>query len=164
MKRKVLVMAVTMLALSVSVAYATKPSDVTFYEEIAGSSGLSSKPVGVNMIQESERWGIMTGDITGEWTALYRAVLHKMDPGAKLITVQAEYTIDAAVEGKSGELHIRLDYRLWNMPTEPLVKGNWVITGGTEDLKGLHGQGTFTWYLEGTVQIRQFDGQVHFDP
>ncbi len=160
---------ILLFVLQCSAAYATKPTAASFQETFTGpiTPTAPDKLAGVNVIQEQQRTGDWTGDIEGSFTAQYRAVLHKASTGPyKLITVQADYEIDATVEGKTGTLYVHLNYKvIAEEVPPPTVKGNWVITGGTEELASLHGQGTFTWVVNApNPVIRQFDGQLHFDP
>ena len=45
--------------------------------------------------------------------------------------------------------------------TDLVLEGTWVIIHGTDGLENLHGQGT--WHSV-TVQLNEYNGQVHFDP
>ena len=162
----VLVLAAVIIATPsvVSVAFTTETSAVTFFETIADSTTISETWKGPNWIVEASRIGTMTGDISGDYTSIMRLVRHFKGTVEMLVIIQQQFTIDAAFGGYLGNLYITLNYRVEKPSTDLVVKGHWAITGGTGDLVNLHGQGNFTWYVEGSVQTRQFDGQVHFDP
>ena len=155
-----------LLLSSCSTVLATKPEAITFAEVPDTTTVLVDKEVGINGILVLETTGTITGDITGTYTVLRRCVFHKALVGPeKMTTAQADFQINGVYDGKSGMIYLRLTYKLLvSELTVPICTGNWAITGGTEELANLRGQGTFTIDYSSSPSIRQFDGQVHFDP
>lgn len=67
-----------------------------------------------------------------------------------------------SVLGEEGSFTMKLVATGYGRIGNPVdLEGQWVITGGTEGLANLHGQGT--WHSLG-VQLNAYEGQVHFDP
>jgi hypothetical protein len=156
-----------LLLSSCSPVLATKPKAITFVEVPDTTTVLvPAKEVGINVITVIETTGTITGDITGTYTVQRRCVFHKALIGIeKMTTAQADFQINGIYDGKEGMIYLRLTYKIIvPEPTAPICTGNWAIIGGTEELANLRGQGTFTIIYNPLPPIRQFDGQVHFDP
>lgn len=74
--------------------------------------------------------------------------------------VDREFT--GSVLGEEGSFTMKLVATGYGRIGSPdVLEGQWVITGGTEELASLHGQGT--WHSIG-VQLNEYEGRVHFDP
>ena len=151
---------ITMLATTISVAFATKPMKVkgtwtiatgTVYKDPEGNSD--------TLIETHEDTITLTGDIEGTGTGDYdrRLVFHNYSPIPPWqVTQQGIITIHATVDEKEGLLYIKTVANSQKSPD-----GQWTIIGGTEQLVNLHGQGTFSHL---TPLMFTYEGQVHFDP
>jgi len=169
----VLTLAVVLLATPyVGMVYATSPTDVLFYVPLwtFGSNGSEYVQVGNSdtWIEHANTYGALAGDIVGAWTAEAYWVYHKWvgpyeDPfllqtgltnGHILQTIEVTAVMGM---GKTGT--IKLEFNdVFGME----FGGTWTIHGGTGELKGLHGQGT--WVMNFAIFEQVFEGQVHFDP
>ncbi len=161
----VFLLALAMLAVPISAVYATKPIPVsgTFMLLVGGTITPRDAGKSTNRIQTiTDVPTLFAGDISGTGYYDSRWVIHNSDdPAASWrMNVKSTYTITATVDGKSGILHFETSgFTLSKHPN------GWRITGGTGDLAGLQGQGTFT---DNPATPNPFDyiysGQVHFDP
>jgi hypothetical protein len=150
---------VIMLAFLIVSVSATKPM------HISGSiTVIPSPPQQPEMAGESDN-GIVApvsdivfaGDITGTGIYSGRWVMHNIgDPQSIWVNAKGNYEIEATVDGKSGTLYLKACSKSGSGKPS-----TWRIVGGTEELEGLHGQGTFT-----AVDLFNYNyvGQVHFDP
>ena len=156
-----------LLLSSCSTVLATKPVAITFFEEPdPAGPPVSSKEAGINLMLVIENTGEITGDITGPFSVHREVIFHKAQIGPeKMTTAQADFQIEADYDGKEGMINLRLTYKIIVQDGLPVSStGNWVIIGATGELANLHGQGTFTIDYTVSPPIRQFSGQVHFDP
>ena len=150
---------VAMLALPMSVAYATKPTEVTWTSVITSMS-MDGRFVGPNYILTFEITDLWSGYITGSSTTVGRWIWHDYPFGR--INAYIIKTVSATVDGKTGVLVFMLVGNLPPYPT-PGAEYRWIIIGGTEDLANLHGQGTMVVpSIPGGLYT--WTGQVHFDP
>ena len=163
MKKKIIagfvsLLVVVVLALPMSVAYATKPTTVsgniilTYYDVLEATPAGKSDNVMLQVYIEEE-WdgGIMaTGTTFASWI-VHNAPL-MTNPDAWL-NVHEKLTFQTAtVLGATGTLTMELNIAG--------TKGHWTIIGGTDGLVNLHGQGT----LDLTTTPYSYSGKVHFDP
>jgi hypothetical protein len=154
---------------------ATQPISFSFEHLALGYGEPEYRQAGKNWISYASSYGIVTGDIIGEYAGNAHWIYHDWvgpyeDPF--MLTVEKGNgnglgTIDATlVMGmeKTGTIKFR-----FNDVFGSDFAGTWVFFGGTGDLKGLHGQGT--WHVEYIIDDGQivggyqvFEGQAHFDP
>jgi hypothetical protein len=69
------------------------------------------------------------------------------------------------VEGHTGDLSLRI--KLTTPNGWEYQGGTWLITGGTDELSGLHGSGTWAGGGVGpfgTELCTQYEGSIHFEP
>lgn len=180
MKRKILL---TVLALSsfllatpfIGLVNATRPIPIYFEQWGLGFGEAEYRQAGNNWISLASSYGVSTGDIVGEYAGNAYWIYHDWvgpydDPF--MLTVELvnghvlgsmDITEIMGIE-KTGTILFRL-----NDVFGDDFAGTWVIYGGTDELKGLHGQGT--WHVKliivddqivGGYQV--FEGQIHFDP
>lgn len=152
-------LAVAMLMLPMSAAYAKKPTTVTWISAKVPPAGSYI----YNQAGKSDNWIMTTqgggwswvGDITGSGTYDGRWVIHDVvsmvNYGA--VNVLGTYTMDVTYDGKSGTLTVRAGGGGGN--------AMWRILSGTGDLENLRGHGTLEKIVAG---VYIFTGQVHFDP
>ncbi len=169
----VLALAVVLLATPyLGLAHATSPTDVLFYVPLwtFGSSGSEYLQVGDSdtWIEHADTYGALAGDIVGAWTAEARWIYHKWvgpieDPYLLQVglanghIVQTVEVTQVMGIGKTGT--IKLEFNdVFGME----FGGPWTIRGGTGELEGLQGQGT--WIMNFAIFEQVFEGQVHFDP
>ncbi len=96
---------------------------------------------------------MLTGDIVGSATSEARWVNHNVGTPDLTRNVHTILTFSpATVAGKTGTIYFMLNGATGG--------GNWVILGGSGELAGLHGQGTFT--TNGLAL--NYEGEIHFDP
>jgi hypothetical protein len=97
-----------------------------------------------------------SGTFNGESTDYGLIIAHVLDPnapGAPMVFVDAASFRDVEVDGKVG--HLEMDV-LGDRP-DPTAewRGTWVLTSGTGELEGIHGNGTFWgpgWYPETSTE------------
>ena len=165
MNKKILIFAVALMAvvtvtLPVSLVSATKPLPVSFSVTIIPSGPPAAPKMAGNsdngfVTPESDIF--LTGGISGTGTYSGRWVIHNSgDPENVFVTSKGRYEIEATVDDKSGTLYFKACTK-----TGSGKPSTWRIVGGTGELAGLHGQGTFT-----AVDLFNYNyvGQVHFDP
>jgi hypothetical protein len=163
MNKKVLgitavLMVVAMLAATMSVAYAKKPTPIagtwTIFSGTVNSNFAGSSDT---LIETHEDTITLVGGIEGTGDYDRRLVFHKYTPAPPWqVTQQGIITIEAKVDEKEGLLYIKT---VANSMTSP--DGEWTIIGGTDGLVNLHGQGKFSHTSPITFG---YVGQVHFDP
>jgi hypothetical protein len=153
----VILMAVAMVVLPMSVAFAEKPTEITgtlmmidpisyMTQRDLGNSGnwistFTNAPLEIHGGIEG------TGVYTGHW------LVKPIDtfPFIEVIASKGVYTLDVEVNGASGELTINL----------PAGNSKIVIVGGTGGLETLHGTGRMT--METPISYT-YSMNVHFDP
>ena len=151
-------MAATMLTLSVSAAYATKPTTMTLSGDVyvIGAGTGTEFPAGksgIDQVKIRDMPFILTGDIVA--TGLYDANLI----GKSLVPADfiwhGTWTMEVATINGIGTGSLKFG-SLWD-DTEPFAE--WWITGATGDLSGLKGRGIatqtgpFVYHYEFEVQI-----------
>jgi hypothetical protein len=154
---------------------ATQPIAFSFEHWALGYGEPEYRQAGNNWISYASSYGVVTGDIVGEYAGNAHWIYHDWvgpyeDP--YMLTVEKGNgnglgTIDATlVMGmeKTGTINFR-----FNDVFGSDFAGTWVLFGGTGDLKGLRGQGT--WHVEYIIVDGQivggyqvFEGQAHFEP
>jgi hypothetical protein len=176
--RKILltVLALTAVLLAtpyIGMVHAKPPTNILFYVPMEGFGGTSE----IRQTGESDTWisygstyGFVEGDIIGEFTADAYWIYHNWvgpveDPfmltlersnGHVVLTINP--TTIMGME-KTGTIKLR-----FNDVYGDEFAGTWVINGGTDELKGVNGQGT--WYIDpdyGLFGGQAFEGQIHFD-
>ena len=180
LNRKILLAVLALVAVLLAPLYfgvvnATSPIPVLFENHGLGFGESEYRQAGNNWISDASSYGLVTGDIVGEYAGNAHWIYHNwvgpyQDPmmlTVGLVNGHVLVTFDVTeVMGMEKEGTIRL--RLNDVFGDEFA-GTWVILGGTGELKGLHGQGT--WHVEliivdgqivGGYQI--FEGYVHFDP
>lgn len=176
MKKKILLMVLALTAVLVAtpyfgMVYATKPMPITFgvpFDTFGGDLPREIRQAGnsYNWIEYANTNGEYIGDIVGTFTAKAHWIYHDWvgpveDPdmsevgqnpnGHVVVTIDPESVMGETV---TGTLTLKF--------TSP--GNNWVIYGGTGDLEGLHGQGTWGMGMIGMRVCQVFEGQVHFAP
>jgi len=149
--------ATVLLSMSMSVAYATTPISVSGTFNVTGGTVQSWSVSGEsdNGILISTVSGVYAGDIAGAYISDYHAVVHNRGTPEMWRNIHTVATISATVLGeKTGTLYVMINGKYGE-------DGTWVIIGGTDDLAGLHGQGT---YHPVTTTLVNYEGQIHFDP
>jgi hypothetical protein len=147
-----------LFAMSLSVANATASIPVS------GSIFITAATVTPNPAGESDNavlhlisTGTYTGSITGSYTGDGRWVGHNVGtPDLWRNTHNVATFSSATVMGKTGTLSIMLIGKTDG--------GTWVIIGGTGDLAGLHGQGTYSSTGALFGKVADYEGEIHFDP
>jgi hypothetical protein len=175
------VVALTTVLLATSyieIAYSKASTDVLFYVSMQGFGGTSEyRQAGNsnNWILYSSTFGDLEGGIVGTMSAEAHWIWHfedewvgpEEDPfmlaappssgnGGSVLTVVPDTVMGTPV---SGTLTLKFVTR-GNEFT-----GTWVIKGGTGDLKGVTGQGT--WFIDptyGQFGGQAFEGKIHFNP
>jgi hypothetical protein len=190
LNRKILLTVLVLAAVLVATPYigmvhAKPPTDTLFYVPLEGFGGTNEyRQAGNsnNWILYSSTYGNLEGDIVGTMTAEAHWIWHfedewvgpELDPlmenlppytsnGGSVLTVDPDTVMGIAVTGT-------LTLKFVESGTE--FAGTWVIKGGTDDLKGITGQGK--WYMEITIvdpmdpstwtMMQVFEGKIHFDP
>ena len=165
----VLVIAAVLLATPyVGIVFATPPSPILFGAQIDTLGGtFEFRQAGNNWICHGSTYCDFIGDIEGSMTAQAYWIFHNWvgpveDPfmlEIGSVNGHVLLTIEAIVDGKMGTIQLR-----FNAVTSD-SGGTWVIYGGTDELKGLHGYGN--WYSYGVINgvpCQVFEGQIHFEP
>ena len=123
------------------------------------------KVVGGNQFITATDAGYWSGTFNGESYDFCYAEIHNTGYTWSRCTVSFE---SVTVDGRTGGLE--MDVLLW-LPDwfDPgaVWDGTWVITGGSGDLAGLHGQGSMIGPgFKGPPNCGEIDysGQYHFDP
>jgi hypothetical protein len=168
-RKQVLVLiglATLLLLSSFPMVSANKPVSITFTETPNPATLVSTRNVGINVMTVLDNTGSMSGAITGTFTSERNLIFHKAVIGPETMTTgHANYQIEGSYDGKSGTIYLQLNYKIViTSPGSPVATGNWNIIGGTDQLSNLHGQGKFTIEYSVIPPIRQFTGQVHFEP
>jgi hypothetical protein len=165
----VLPFAIVLLAIPyVGLVSAKKPMPVSFGVMLTGvdMETMEYRQNGPNWISQYISFGVVSGDIEGSMTGEPYWIFHHWvgpieDP--YMLTVEKGnghvlLTIDPATVGdKTGKIVLR-----FNDVFGTDFAGTWVIIGGTGELKGIHGQGT--WSIDFVNGIQVFKGKIHFDP
>ena len=156
----------------VGAVHATLPTPVIFGVRLDSFGGSPPEYIQAgksdNWILHASTYGDLIGDIEGSMTAEAHWIYHGWagpvgDPlmtEVKLVGGHVLLTIDASVDGKMGTIMLKFiddGHNVW--------AGTWIIYGGTGQLKGLHGKGT--WVIPGMIEgvpCQVFEGQIHFDP
>ena len=175
MNKTVLVLAVALLAvamLATPLANATPPTPVSFGFPLPsfgpGAFPTTYRQNGPNGFSHASVSASVIGDIMGRMTSDTVWIFHDWvgpveDPTMQQkidATGHAVVTIDPATVGeKTGTIILRFSV----YPHE--FAGTWEIIRGTDDLKGIHGQGTFELpgFVAG-IPCQAFEGKIHFDP
>lgn len=167
MKRKipsvfVYLIIIALLALSISTAYAKKPTFVSGTQMITNFIPLGEVPKGNsdNVLMTSTLFVTWSGDIAGDTEYEGRLMLHKWVPpsGGPETTVNIHeriYFPSVTVLGKTGSLTLAV-----NLGGSKGVF-RWTIIEGTGELANLHGNGRY-WLVE--APFYDYEGYVHFDP
>jgi len=182
-KRKILLMVLALTAVLVAtpyvgMGYAKPPTDALFYVPNVGFGGTNEwRQAGNsnNWILYASTYGNLEGDIVGTMTAEAHWIWHFEDEwvgpdedpfmleappssgnGGSVLTVDPDLVMGNSVTGT-------LTLKFVTRGNE--FAGTWVIYGGTGDLKGITGQGT--WYIDPSYGLfggQAFEGKIHFDP
>jgi hypothetical protein len=162
----------------IGMVYAKPPTDILFYvpmEGFAGTTEYRQADNSNNWILYSSTSGLLEGHIVGSMTAEARWIWHfedewvgpEEDPywqnlppyrsnGGSVLTVDPDTVMGTPVTGT-------LTVKFVTRGNE--FTGTWVIYGGTGDLKGITGQGT--WHMDplyGLFGGQAFEGKIHFNP
>jgi hypothetical protein len=173
MNRKILL---TVLALAavlfatpyIGMVHATTPMPVSFGVTLTGidEETVDYRQNGPNWIAQYISFGLVSGDIEGSMTGEPYWIYHQwVGPDEDPYMLEVEkvnghvlLTIDPATVGdKTGKIVLR-----FNDVFGTDFAGTWVIIGGTDELKGIHGQGTWSIDLVNFVQV--FEGKIQFNP
>ena len=159
----------------VGIVQARKPTPISFKNIALGYGEPEYRQAGNNWISDASSYGLVTDDIVGEYAGNAYWIYHDwvgpiQDPFMLTVGlvnghVLATYEVTEVMSmEKTGTIELR-----FNDVFGGEFAGTWVILGGTGDLKGLHGQGT--WHVEYIIVDGQivggfqaFEGQIHFDP
>ena len=151
----------------VGMVHATPPTPILFGVpfDTFGVTAVEYRQAGKNWISYANTYGDLIGDIEGNMTADAHWIHHDWvgpyeDPlmeelewssGLVLLTIDPDTVMGETV---TGTLTLKF--------TSP--GDTWVIYGGTGDLKGLHGQGTWGMGIVDGRFCQVFEGKIHFDP
>lgn len=187
MNRRILAIPILVLAASMAVISVAQATPSTYVS--GGWGGFNQKlslanVAGGNVFLMMENDGTYTagGPITGTFHQVFMQIYHygspkivsTLDPTKPNLFPSCDFNwvdIDrvftsATVLGHTGGLTMRLQATGYGNPFAGIsaydLQGTWVIIGGTGDLAGVHGQGTW-WHTKGVSGL-QYEGQVHFDP
>ena len=154
----VLVLAVVMLTLPISTAFAASPM-IAVSGDIAShvTSNTLTKTAGENMFRYITTTSTWSGDIVGSTVGSQTWIIHTGgDKSHVNINVELFFTT-ATVDGKTGTMTVEMNLDSWQLnPSEN--HGTWVIKDAAGGLAGLHGGGD--WIVGGGVN--RYEGQVHF--
>ena len=166
MKRKipsvfVCLIIIALLALSISTAYAKKPTFVSGTQMITNFIPLGDVPKGKsdNILSVSMLEVAWSGDIDG--VAEYEGILmiHSLDPVAINIHEKIHFD-EVTVLGAEGSLTLQVSANLGRGVDAGF---RWTVIDGTDELANLHGSGTY-WLADPVNGIYDYEGYVHFDP
>jgi hypothetical protein len=132
-----------------------------------GITSYEYRQVGNNWITHASTYGLFTGDIEGSFTAdacwiYYNWVGPDEDPymltvgwtnGRVLHTITATTVLGME---KTGTM------KLMFIVNGEEIAGTWIIYGGTGELKGIHGRGTFAQSMD--TGVIEFDGKICLHP
>lgn len=123
---------------------------------------LGVRIAGGNTFVDTSEEGIWTGTFEGASTEDGHMVIHSS--GFRSFRATVTFS-QVTVDGKSGTLKMSAVGK--KLSPEQDWEGRWVITGGTGDLAGLRGQGT--WWgpgapAPGVQGDIYYDGEIHFEP
>lgn len=173
LNRKILLISLALSSVLLTIPYvglvsARQPMPVSFGVTLTGidMETIEYRQNGPNWIAQYISFGVVSGDIEGSMTGEPYWIFHHWvgpyeDP--LMLTVEKGnghvlLTIDpATVVDKTGKVVLR-----FNDVFGIDFAGTWVIIGGTGELKGNHGQGT--WSIDFVNGIQVFEGKIHFDP
>ena len=172
----VLVLTAVLLAIPcIGMVHAKKPLPISFEAHSLGFGEAEYRQAGNNWISDANSYGYLAGDLAGEYAGNARWVYHNWvgpyeDPFMLTVGLASGHGLGTyeitEVMGMEKTGTIKL---MWNDVFGNEFAGTWVMYGGTDELKGLHGQGT--WHVEyiivggqivGGYQV--FEGQAHLDP
>jgi len=153
------------ILMSISVAYATTPVQVTW---TAIPTGLIVKDVKIagnsdNVFLDLSLSALCIGDMSGTYTSDSHWIVQNWVTGTPLLNQPGPIYIHAidyftvTFDGKSGTLAILTNHVYY--PSLKSSEGTWIIISGTGALSNLHGQGTTSMTGGPTI----WTGQVHFD-
>jgi len=158
MKKSFSVTLVCLIALSATVflpnVFASPPEPASGSWTYVVTSIEDTKYADGNTFRYGEEIGTWTGTFTGTSFDYFEVVIHPKG----FVTCQGRIAFTGDVNGASGTLEIifigkkDLAVNLWS--------GKWVILGGTGDLAGLQGRGTW----EGPSFDLDYEGWIHFNP
>ena len=154
----VILIASVLLAMSMPVANATTSIQISG-SIIINTGVISPNPAGEsdNSVLHISSTGMWTGGIMGSNTGEARWVGHNvLTPESWRNTHNVVTFSSATVMGKTGGLSI--------MTIGKTDGGKWVILGGTDELEGLHGQGTYLQTGAMFGKVSDYEGEIHFDP
>jgi uncharacterized protein DUF3224 len=126
---------------------------------------ISEQHVGQNTIIILNITATFTGTFTGTWVGTERDVIHADSSGM----VQGSGVFTGSVNGRSGTMIF--SYRVTFPPNGKEIT-HWVVDQGTDDLAGIHGQGTTPSDEEtGPTEdcawdtfVVEYSGQIQFFP
>jgi hypothetical protein len=144
--------------------------------------GTNWRIAGANSFMEVYNQGTyVSGDILGSFEQTFVDIRHFSDPEIAQSLVRPVSTwpetayqwkdmvrsFEGTVLGVSGGFTMLLEAKCYGNnlkgPTYYDTEGTWVITGGTGDLAGVHGQGTW-WHIRTGFTGQEYEGQIHFEP
>lgn len=180
LNRKILLTVLALTAVLVATPFigtvhAKQPSSISFETHALGFGEPTYRLAGNNWISDANSYGFLVGDLVGEYAGNAHWIYHNWagpyeDPFMLTVGLVSGHGLGTyeltEVMGMEKTGTIKL---MWNDVFADEFAGTWVIYGGTDELKGLHGQGT--WHVEFIIvggQIvggfQAFEGQIHFDP
>lgn len=153
------VLAVVVLAFTMSPTYATKPTTVNGNRLTTGFTPTGGWGAGEshNVILYVSATRLWQGDIAGADTSDAIRIIHNFPDGPTNVRIVSIFS-SVTIMGKTGELTMVLNFVV-EAETET-IKGSWIIVSGTGDLANLHGGGK----LFGSQYAASYSGQVHFNP
>ena len=161
------------MMLLVAPVYAAKPTQVSgTWRPTSGAILIGPEhTAGGNHFDAFTNTGMyLTGPITGTFEQTVTVIIHTGEPTFVEVppfdfSWRIDRTIDATVDGKSGTVVMRLICKgstvMVGTSSVTSLEGTWVIISATDELAGLHGQGTWWNIPPGRLG---YEGQLHFSP
>ena len=160
MKKSFSVTLVCLIALSATVflpnVFASPPEPASGSWTYVVTSIEDTKYADGNTFRYGEEIGTWTGTFTGTSLDYFEVVIHPKG----FVTCQGRIAFTGDVNSASGTLEIIFIGKKYPASPEGLWSGKWVILGGTGDLAGLQGRGTW----EGPSFYLDYEGWIHFNP
>lgn len=165
MKRSIILLVALTVALTLAVVpvSAGQPPTATGTWDYYLTAPPEVRTAGPNVFIYGQDHGDWTGTFTGYTDEDFVVICH---PKRGFSFYKGDLTFHGTVRDASGVQHqgtmtLKTRGKQYSDTCDPspaLWNGHWVITGGTEGLANVHGQGTF----DGPSLHLNYEGQVHF--